>query len=394
MAMNTKEYTKKIDTGLKATKDYKKFFYRFKIDGKTCKGYIDYTKKNWTKGDCIKYAKNKLFEIKEKKTNDVNLEFTENSTLDAVATLYFDMVCSKSLWNKEKRDMYNNYLGDIRTDKEKKQYKISSRKFHNPHYKIGKKKIKDIKLIHINAITKGMQKQGHSKQTINGCSSRTIKKLLIQILKPILMYAVDNGAIEKIPKIEPPKPTRAKKTVKNPVEKINTLHRTIALLYKDTPFYRALFYFALYGRRWNEIRTLRWSDIDFLDNTYTIRAENNKISEEQTYDLPVVIAEALSLMQVNKRGIVFKSPITGKELYSPKKQLSKIKAHSQIEELTMHYFRHILVSAMGEQGLASTVLSASLGHVNLDTVNQYYLSASHTTASQTANKAIEGIIND
>jgi integrase len=55
----------------------------------------------------------------------------------------------------------------------------------------------------------------------------------------------------------------------------------------------------------------------------------------------------------------------------------------------MHYFRHILVSAMGEIGTATTVLSASLGHTNLATVNDFYLSANHTKGSRVANDAIE-----
>lgn len=46
---------------------------------------------------------------------------------------------------------------------------------------------------------------------------------------------------------------------------------------------------------------------------------------------------------------------------------------------------------MGESGVAGTILSASLGHTNLDTVNQFYLSANHTKASVEANKAL-GII--
>ena len=63
------------------------------------------------------------------------------------------------------------------------------------------------------------------------------------------------------------------------------------------------------------------------------------------------------------------SPMTEKELYPPKRQLERLKEQAKIPELTMHYFRHILVSAMGELGTATTVLSASLGHTNLDTVN-------------------------
>ena len=85
---------------------------------------------------------------------------------------------------------------------------------------------------------------------------------------------------------------------------------------------------------------------------------------------------------------------TGKELYPPKRQLAKLKEAANIPELTMHYFRHILVSAMGELGTATTVLSASLGHTNLDTVNNFYLSANHTKASHEANIAIEKITVD
>lgn len=60
----------------------------------------------------------------------------------------------------------------------------------------------------------------------------------------------------------------------------------------------------------------------------------------------------------------------------------------------MHYFRHILVSAMGEMGTAGTILSASLGHTNLDTVNQFYLSANHTKASQETNLTIDKLVSN
>ena len=91
------------------------------------------------------------------------------------------------------------------------------------------------------------------------------------------------------------------------------------------------------------------------------------------------------------QGRLFKSPITGQILSTPKKQLAKIKELTDIPELTMHYFRHILVSAMGEVGTAATILSASLGHTNLNTVHQFYLSANHEKASQITNQTIQEI---
>ena len=88
--------------------------------------------------------------------------------------------------------------------------------------------------------------------------------------------------------------------------------------------------FALYGRRWNEIRTLDWSDIDKLNNIYKIRAEKNKIGRDQICELPEPIAIALSEIKDNNKGLVFKSPVTGKELYPPKKQLAKIRELSGV----------------------------------------------------------------
>jgi hypothetical protein len=46
---------------------------------------------------------------------------------------------------------------------------------------------------------------------------------------------------------------------------------------------------------------------------------------------------------------------------------------------------------MGELGTASTILSASLGHTNLNTVNQFYLSANYKKASQITNQTIKRI---
>ena len=49
---------------------------------------------------------------------------------------------------------------------------------------------------------------------------------------------------------------------------------------------------------------------------------------------------------------------------------------------------------MGEMGTANTVLSASLGHTNLQTVNDFYLSANHTKASAEANQTIAKLLEN
>ena len=377
MAINKDDFSEKVDVGLKANKSYTQFYVRFKIETKEYSKLFDYSDKNWDKRTRITKAKTDAITFKElSKTKHFAQAaiFDETSTLDQIAEAYFTKECSKTQWTQEKQDAYRLYLQKT----------------------LGKKKIKDIRLHDINLVRTAMEQKGYTKQTINGCSPRTIKKILLQTLKPIMQYAYDNKVIDSIPKIELSKHysklnKAKKKKVHDAGIKLATLYKAIMHLYYDNPLYRALFLFALYVRRWGEIKTLEWRDINFQKQLYIIRAENNKIGEEQIFELPQPIEEALLEIMDNKKGLVFKSPITGQILSTPKKQLAKIKELTDIPELTMHYFRHILVSAMGEVGTAATILSASLGHTNLNTVHQFYLSANHEKASQITNQTIQEI---
>jgi integrase len=379
MAINKSEFKEKVDIGLKANKTFTQFYYRFKIEGKEYSKLFDYTDKTWDKRTRVAKAKADALEFKDivhKKRNEITIGFDEDSTLNEVAKAYFDKECSSTQWTQERQDAYRLYLLDT----------------------IGKKKIKSIRLHDINTVRTSMETKGYTKQTQNGCSPRTIKKVLIQTLKPIMEYAYDNKVISDIPKIELSrhyvKANKAKKKiVLDAGAKLATLYKVIMETYKDDPFYRALFLFALYGRRWGEIKTFNWDDIFFSKNIYRIKEENSKIRQEQFFELPEPIREALEQMNDDRQGLIFKSPITKGILATPKRQLAKIKELSNIPELTMHYFRHILVSAMGELGTASTILSASLGHTNLNTVNQFYLSANYKKASQITNQTIKQITN-
>lgn len=370
MPINTKDFPNNVETNLKANNTYDKFFINFLKDNKRIRKVLDYSSNNWDKRTRISKAKKTLLDLKNKEQNS-GINFNENSTLNQLKEVYMESR-EQSKWTQELKDIYKIHIESI----------------------LGKKKIKDIQKVHLDSLVTSLRKEGKSKQNKNGCSPRTIKKVLIETLKPTLQYAVDNNVLEKLPIFPVIKLNRKKKIVENASKKIAILYQTINELYKDDSFYRALFLFALYGRRWNEIRTLNWDSIDFLQNTYTIKAENNKIGQDQTYDLAAPLIKALHEIKNDRRGLVFKSPMTGKELYSPKNQLSRIKEKVNMPELTMHYFRHILVSAMGEMGTANTILSASLGHTNLNTVNDYYLSANHTKASAEANKTLDKLIGN
>jgi len=380
MAINYKEFiytnsdknAKDLNIGLRANKDFKKFLYRCKINNKQVRKIFDYSNQDWNKKDTIKKVNKDSETFKEQKIEALENPFNQSTNLNYIADEYFTKKCMESEW----------------TTARKRQYELYIKPF------IGNKAVSKIIENDIDTIRKNMEITNYHQYKEGGCSIRTIEKVLLQILKPILEYAKSNGALLKpVPPINiPNRHKKKKKTVTNATKKISLLYNAIQNRYKNDPFYRALFMFALFGRRWNEIATLQWNDIDFNNNRYIIRADNNKIGQDQTYDLPQPIKEPLIKIE-NKKGIIFKSPITGKKLHPPRKQLAKIKEDTEIKELTMHYFRHILVTALGETGTAATVLSASLGHTRAETVDEVYRTINHLKGSQSANKQLENIID-
>ena len=368
-----KEFINKVETGLVANKDYTKFRFRFKLEGKEYTKTIS-VKASFGLKDRKRLARKEADDYRDELKESLFNPFNKDTKVDKIAEMYFDKKCKPSSWTRDRQNMYKNYIQPV----------------------IGKKAVSKVIEHHILTIVDDMRTGGKTKQNKEGNSHRNIVKCLKQVLKPILTYAMVNGAIDRLPPIDmPKKETSSKKFVEKPIDKLKLLHDTIIELYKDEPFYRALFLFALFGRRWNEIRTLEWKHIDFQANTYVVLAEHNKIGIDQYYDMPLVIREALlEVKDMSSHTLVFSSPATGKELSSPRWQLEKIKKATGIEELTMHYFRHILVSALGSAGVSAQVLSASLGHQHSGTVTSYYQTVDHLSHSQSANKDVLRLTND
>jgi len=159
MAINTKEFTETIEVGLKANKLFTRFYLRYKKEGKAHRKLFDYSDKHWDKRTRITQAKAES--IKAKTKIQENGAFDENSTIDHIAKLYFDLKCEKSHWTDDKYRSYELHAQPI----------------------IGKKKIKDLRSFHLDQVKNSMEHTGFSKQSKNGTSPRTIKKILIQILK-------------------------------------------------------------------------------------------------------------------------------------------------------------------------------------------------------------------
>ena len=63
MAVDRKQFTELIDTGIKANADFTKFYISFKLNGKITQRTVNYSTKNWDKRTKIAQIKKnyKLF---------------------------------------------------------------------------------------------------------------------------------------------------------------------------------------------------------------------------------------------------------------------------------------------------------------------------------------------
>jgi integrase len=357
MAIDNKEFVNKIKTGLLADKAFSRFLFRFKLDGKSYRKIIDYSDKEWDKRTRISKAEKEANEFRESKVNPIT-ELDENIKLDTFIKMHFDKLPNTS-WTTTKIKHYENYL--------KKQF--------------GNKKLTSIKQMHIKDVIKEQENLRLAPRTI---------KTTIELLNPVFKEAIANRVIDFNPctgvTIKVPK---SKKTVTNALSELEKIAKAIVATFEDDPYYLSLYLFALQGRRKNEILSLRWENIDFVNSIYLI--EDTKNGEHQQYSMPHMIREELMKFQ-NSRGWVYESSINrGQHINNIEKQTKKLK--KLLPNFTLHYLRNVIVSAMAQQGVSATLMSGALGHNNTSTLSKY-LSLSYVEGSKEANKVIEGVLMD
>ena len=353
MAIDTHDYPVKIETGLWAKKNHSEFYYSFTYESRKYRGLISLRDKvAWNKKDKIAQARSELLEIKRNKKERV---LEDGTTLDAYMQKHFEHL-PKTSYAKTRKSHYERYIKPI----------------------CGKKKLVDIRQLHI--------KNAIKFQEDAGLAPRTVKQT-IEILSPAFKSAMANRILQYNPldgiKIKLPK---TKKIVSDASILLAKIHEAIYKVHGDDPFYLSLFLFALQGRRRGEILPLKWEDISFSNNYYVLR--NTKNNEEQKIFLPLVIKEQLELIPRISEW-VFTSRKTGKHIVDIKRATQKLKDELDDDSFGIHYLRNVLVSAMAEQGFDSIHLSGALGHNDPNTIKKY-LTMNYLKSSEMASGVIDG----
>jgi integrase len=362
MSINPKDY-KSVTKNLKINKkDIKEFLFDFRLDGKRYRKIKVLDERvGWNKADYTREANTILTEYRNViKKRDGNLTIAYNTKLDDVWEIYSKTFDSSKRWSKEKNRFYKKVISP----------------------QIGKKAIETIQEHHILQIIQALKNEGKATRTAS---------TVLETLKPLFDFIIKNNVLKDNPaKFITLKKDNTKKPVINATALFKRIYEGIIDFYKDEPFYRALFLFGFTGRRKGEILKLQWQNIDLENNYYWI--EYTKNNERQKYELPSFIKEALFQIKSDHNGLVFQSPITGEKLKNTDRQMLKLKQYLNIPQLTLHYMRNILVSALAEQGTEAITLSGVLGHKNATTINKY-LSLSYHNSSKKGNETINNIID-
>lgn len=226
--------------------------------------------------------------------------------------------------------------------------------------------------------------------------SKRSQKMMIEVLHPLFELAIEDESIQISPIKKTHRVTRKlveeKRVIQNAVEKYKKVHESIHRVYKDNPTFRAIMLFGFYGRRKNEVLSLRWENVDLKNKTFMIPKEESKVGVDLEFTLSDDIKTALEeiALYTGKEDLVFKSP-RGGQYCEVRAYVEAIKADTKIEDFGFHWMRNLAVSALSSQGVDAIHLSSLLGHTDTNTVKQY-LSLQRKESSGMVQEVSKGLL--
>ncbi|KFN38772.1 MAG: hypothetical protein JU82_10150 [Sulfuricurvum sp. MLSB] len=327
--------------------DDSKFMFDLRINGKRTRKTI--TVNGSTRGKNIELAKFAL--------DQFIAEESKKSAHSQSPTASPDMTVSE----------YFNRLVEIKRNNWSHSHQYGLTNFFNKYIKpiIGDKAISAVKSSDLTTIGANVSHL-----------SKRMQKRLLEVMNPLIELAIEDESIQVSPIKKSHRVTRKlteeKKVILNAVDKYKRVHKSIMTVYQDNPTIRAMLLFGFYGRRKNEVLSLKWENIDLINNTFMIPKEESKVGVDLEFSLPDEIKTALEEIATytGKEGLVFKSP-RGGQYTEIRDHIYAIRTDTKIEEFGFHWMRNLAVSALSSQGVDAIHLSSLLGHTDTHTVKQY-----------------------
>jgi len=248
------------------------------------------------------------------------------------------------------------------------------------------KNVKDIKIIDIQSIIAELTKV-KSPATVQ-LFERTLRVFLKNLKAPVILEWNDL----KLPVVD---------NIKKYTLKLDDTKKIIACMrgYSGTTvngetFYvfeeiRNIFTFLLTGRRINEVLGLKYTDINFEDNTFIIPPARAKGKVELKFNIDDNLLQAIQ-SQARLSNIALNKALPDKRLFdycreTPRYHFQRLLVSMGLPKLRLHDIRHMLASTLIQNKVAIADVSVMLGHSSIKTTESRYANKSPDQATRAIN---------
>jgi integrase len=298
------------------------------------------------------------------KEPNINLRVANKMRLDIIEELDSGQTL-KSL-NKKIDELFDEYL-ELRSKTLSESYLYASELSYNKYLKdvIGNYHPKDATASMVQKVINQMLDDGKAPQT-----AKTIKEIvtaLYKFLPELGINDIDNiGKLLTIPKFD------NSRNIELTDEQTKNLFESL-FNYHDIKI-RTIFIWLLHGRRKGEVLNIRWENIDFAQNIYTIESTTSKINKTLQFSLTDTLINALEEYGIKKKGLVFESNVkkgqiigkTGMDYH-----WKNIRIDTGLRNLNMHDLRHIVGGYGVNNGFSLEVVGKTLGHTTANITQRY-----------------------
>jgi len=296
-------------------------------------------------------------------------------------------------------EVAKTYLEDLRPRVSPRHYKNILSRMTRILAALEDMRVRDLRPMHLVRIRNGAQAAGASHRTAN---------LVVTTVQAMLRWAVENEVVahdpvahvKGLPYSRDHHAYRRRALTDAEIERFLAAARLedeeLDVLAADVRVPQASLFMALLetGARWNELRQLRWADVDLGKRVVVLRAENTKsrkqravpLSDELTAELVRLRAlqETVHARLPNSEDAVFLSP-EGARWGWPTSNVMRIldrlldragiaKVNAQGEKLDVHALRTTCASRMARRGVPLAIAQRWLGHSDPKLTAQHYVS--------------------
>lgn len=298
------------------------------------------------------------------KEPQLNLKLANKMRLDILEEL--SQGYSLKNLNKKNNDLFKEYLA-LRKNSLSSTYLYATEKNYDKYLKsrIGDLYPKDVTTSQVQKIVNEILESGKAPQT-----AKAIKEIVVafyKFLPELGISGIDNiGKAIKIPKFD------NSRVIELTDEQTKRLFESL-FTYHDIKI-RTIFIWLLHGRRKSEVLNIRWEDIDFEKNIYTIDSSISKIKKTLQFSLTDTLITALKDYGVKSSGLVFESNIKKGQTIGKcgmDYHWKNIRIATGLANLNMHDLRHIVGGYGINNGFSLEVVGKTLGHTTANITQRY-----------------------